>query len=124
MLQISTTKFKTTAVLQLEGQIVNGGSDNLRQVVRSLSGVNAVKLDLAQVSVIDASGLGLLLQLRQETEGKGRRFELANITTPIRRVLEMTRLDTVFRITSGVELFPAVAPRRQPIFSPALRSCA
>ena len=123
MLQISTRKFETTAVVHLQGQIGHGESDGLRRVVRSLPDVSAVKLDMGRVSIIDANGLGLLLALREQLVSKGRRFELMNVPRQIRRVLEMTRLDTVFRITSGVEYLPTVK-RRRPFVSPALRSCA
>lgn len=124
MLQISTKKFEATAVLRLQGQIVNGESDNLREVVRSLSGVDAVKLDLARVSIIDANGLGLLLSVRELVQAKGARFELANVSAQIRKVLQITRLDTVFRITSGVEYFPKRQTRPGLRVTSPLRSCA
>jgi len=95
----------------------------LEGVVQSLSGTNAVILDLARVSRIDAHGLGVLLELREQAQTKGIRFELMNVSKFLRGVLEMTRLDSVFQITSGVEFFPGVAAeRRQSITS--LRSCA
>lgn len=122
MLQINTRNLGTTTVLDVQGQIINGESDKLRKAVRSLSNVSSVKLDFRQVSVIDANGLGLLLSLREYAQSKGFRFELMNVTTQIRRVFEMTRLDTVFRITSSVEYLPNVT--RRPVgMSPALR-CA
>ena len=48
-----------------------------------------------------------MLELRQEAEEKGTRFELTNITNMVRRVLEVSRLDSVFQITPAVEFVAA-----------------
>ena len=123
MLRVQTKKLETIAVLCLQGQIVNGETEILRNAVQSLSEVNAVKLDLAQVTTVDAGGLGIMLALREQVEAKGIRFELTNVTSPVRKVLELTRLDPVFQITSAVEYFPAVScSRRAP--AATFASCA
>src|SRR4030095_8172653 len=127
MLKVQANNLGAVAVLRLEGQIVNGETDNLRSTVKSLSEVSAVKLDLARVTIVDAGGLGVMLQLREQAEAKGIRFELMNVTKRIGMLLELTRLDTVFRITSGVEFFPAVArsPRASLVVpGTRLASCA
>ncbi|MDQ5847015.1 MAG: STAS domain-containing protein [Acidobacteriota bacterium] len=117
MLKVHARNLGTVAVLSLQGQIVNGETEVLRNAVQSLSealpDVSAVMLDLARVTTVDAGGLGMMLALRQHAESKGSRFELMNVTPQIRRVFEITRLDTVFKITSTLELFPAVRRRRR-----------
>ncbi len=123
MLKIDAKNLGTATVLRLQGQIVNGETSILRTVVQSLSETSAVILNLAQVTTIDAHGLGVLLELRERTHEKGIRFELMNVSKPMSRVLEITRLDSVFQITSGVEFFPPVScEARAPLA--ALRSCA
>ena len=123
MLRVQTKKVESVAVLCLQGQIVNGETEILRNAVQSLSEVSAVKLDLAQVTTVDAGGLGVMLALREQVEAKGIRFELTNVTSPVRKVLELTRLDSVFQITSVVEYFPAVScSRRAP--AATFASCA
>lgn len=112
MLKVHAKKLGTTAVLNLQGQIVNGETEILRHAVQSLSEISAVKLDLAGVTTVDASGLGVLLALREQVEAKGIRFELMNVTRWVLRVLEVTRLNSVFQITSAVEFFPAVSRRQ------------
>ena len=110
-------------MLGLQGQIVNGETEILRNAVQSLPAVSAVKLDLARVTTVDAGGLGMMLALREQAESKGIRFELMNVPRLVRRVLEITRLDTVFRMTAGVEFLPAVTRgRRAPVTR--LASCA
>ena len=123
MLQVHAKNLGTVTVLCLQGQIVIGATENLRNVVQSLSETSAVILDLARVSTVDAHGLGVMLELREQTLEKGIRFELMNISEPLSRVLEITRLDSVFQITSGVEFFPQVS-RDSRARGAALRSCA
>ncbi len=123
MLKVHTQNIGTIAVLCLQGRIVNGETEILRDAVHSLSEVSAVILDLARVTTVDAHGLGVMLELREHAESKGIRFELMNVTKWVSRVLEITRLDSVFRITSGVEFFPAV-PRGPRASVATLASCA
>jgi anti-anti-sigma factor len=123
MLKVHVKNLGTAAVLCLQGQIVNGETEILRNAVDSLCETSAVILDLARVTTVDAHGLGVLLELRERTQAKGIRFELMNVSKPMSRVLEITRLDSVFEITSGVEFFPAVS-RDQNARLAALKSCA
>ena len=109
MLNVHVKNLGTVVVLCLQGQIVTGETEILRDAVQSVSEVSAVILDLARVTTIDAGGLGVMLQLREQADSKGIRFQLMNVTKQIGRVLEITRLDSVFQITSGVEFLPAVS---------------
>lgn len=126
MLNVNAKKFGTVAVLCLQGQIVNGETEILRNALYSLSEVNVVILDLARVTTIDAHGLGVMLALREQVESKGMVFELMNVTKWVSRVLELTRLDSVFRITPPVEYLPAVSQSRRASAVPlahAFRGC-
>jgi len=76
------------------------------------SNVDAVVLDLARVTAIDARGLGVMLELRRQSASQGMRFKLMNVNRFTRRVLEITRLDSVFEIVPKAE--PAMAPATQP----------
>jgi len=123
MLEISAKNLGTATVLCLQGRIVIGDTETLRNVVQSLSEPSAVILDLARVTMVDAHGLGVMLELREQTLERGIRFELMNVSEPMSRVLEITRLDSVFQITSGVEFFPQVSRDSRARLA-ALRSCA
>ena len=123
MLKVHAKNLGTVAVLCLQGQIVNGETEILRNAVSSLSETSAVILDLARVTIVDAHGLGVMLELRERTHAKGIRFELMNVTKQISRVLEVARLDSIFQITSGVEFLAAVSRDRRATVA-ALRSCA
>jgi len=112
MLKIQTRNLGNVTVLCLQGRIVNGETVALHDAVHSQSHVSAIVLDLARVNTIDASGLGMLLELRQQTEARGIRFKLMNVTKFVSRMLEVTHLDSVFEITSREELWPAISHAR------------
>jgi anti-sigma B factor antagonist len=127
MLKVNARNLGNVAFLSMQGQIVNGETEALRKAVHfqseAQSDVSTVVLDLSQVSIVDAGGLGVMLQLREQVQSKGISFKLMNVSKLVGRVLEITRLDSVFEVTSGVEFFPA-ASRRQPAPVMHLASCA
>jgi anti-anti-sigma factor len=117
MLKVQARNLGNVAFLCMQGQIVTGETEILRKAVRSQadarSDVGMVVLDFSQVSAVDARGLGVMLQLREQVQSKGIGFKLMNVSKLVGRVLEVTRLDSVFEISSGVEVFPAAARRPQ-----------
>jgi anti-anti-sigma factor len=123
MLKVHAKNSGNVAVLCLQGRIVNGETEILRNALDSLSEVSTVILDLARVTTVDAGGLGVMLELREQAESKGICFELMNVTELVGRVLEVTRLDSVFEIKSEVEFFPGVSRNRRASMA-ALAPCA
>ena len=109
MLKVHAKKLDAVEVLCLEGQIINGDTGVLRRAVDLASDASDVILDLSNVSVVDAHGLGVLLQLREQTLANGIHFELRNVSRSLYRLFEITRLDTVFEITPRVEFSPSIA---------------
>jgi len=108
MLKIHTRNSGNVAVLCVQGRIVNGETAPLRDAVNSQSRVGILVLDLGRVSTIDASGLGLMLELRRQSLAKGICFKLMNVTKLVGRVLEVTQLDSVFEIAPQAEILPAM----------------
>ena len=112
MLKVHTRNLGNVAVVCLQGRIVNGETSSLREVVDSQLNSSAVVLDLARVSMIDASGLGLMLALRRQAEAKGVGIKLMNVSKFVKQVFEITRLDTVFEVIPRVEPLPARSKAR------------
>ena len=108
MLKVHAKKLNMTEVLSLEGQLINGETETLRSAVQLASDISDIVLDLSNVTVVDAHGLGVLLQLREQTRANGVHLELINVNDLLSRVFEITRLDTVFGINS-VAFFPRLA---------------
>ena len=122
MLNVHTAKFGNVALLCVEGRIVGGETDALRNAVLAHVDTSVVVLDLAHVNTIDAGGLGVMLELREETESRGIEFRLEHVTQLVRRILEITKLDSVFNISGSKLPDAAICPKRAVVFEMA--ACA
>ena len=122
MLEVKIKKLGHLSLFCVRGKIVRGETDQLRSAVLAQDDASVVVLDLAGVNTIDASGLGLMLELREQTESKGIEFRLENVTKLVWRILEITKLDSVFKI-SGNDRPDVVVHRQPPVFLQML-SCA
>lgn len=113
MLKVEAEKLGTVTILHFEGRILNGiATTILRDSVLNQAGANTLILDFARVDLIDAGGLGALLELREWTQLMGIEFKLMNVIRRVRQVFEITRLDSVFDITSeDMVLSVATGPR-------------
>ena len=109
MLKVHAKKSDAAEVLCLEGQIICGDTDVLRGVVQLASNTSEIILDLSNVSVVDAHGLGVLLQLREQFIARGVHFELINLSKSLYRIFEITRLNTVFEIAPDVPFLRELA---------------
>src|SRR3984893_16209794 len=107
MLKVHSKNLGTVAILCLQGRIVRGETETLCNAVHSESGVTGVIFDLARVSTVDAGGLGLMLELREQTKSRGIDFKLMNVTKLVSVVLEITCLNSVFEVTSVAEVLAA-----------------
>ena len=114
MLKIYSKNLESVALLCLQGRIVNGATPDLRNAVNSQSDVTAIVLDLARVTTIDAHGLGVMLELREQIQSKGIRFKLMNVRPLVNRVLEITRLNSVFEVTTPEKIFAAASVGQTP----------
>jgi len=104
MLSVNIKKLGNVAVVCLRGQIVRAERKPLREAVNFQTDVAVVVLDLAGVTAIDAGGLGLLLELREQAQSRGIEFRIKNVTKLVKRVLEITRLNSVFETLSEARM--------------------
>jgi anti-sigma B factor antagonist len=66
-----------------------------------------VVLDMREVVMVDAAGLGMLTAAHLRAERVGRQVILRNCSNDIRRVFAVTHLNRVFHIDRSVELASA-----------------
>ena len=107
MLRVHTKNFGSIVGLCVQGRILVGETKALRDAVLSQSGIGTLVLDLARVDLIDAAGFGALLALRAETRSRGIKIKLVNVTQNVSQLLEITRLNSVFEVTSMSEVTTA-----------------
>jgi len=104
MLKVHAQRLGDVTILHLQGRIVTGETKVLQDAVSAASGFSAVVLNFARVTGIDAGGLGVLLQLRQQLQASRVEFRLMNVTLLVHQVLEITRLNSVFEVIAEADV--------------------
>lgn len=91
------------------GRLNMGGAPQLRQIVSETvaSGHNRVVVDMGQVEFMDSSGLGALVGSLKAARLAGGDLRIANITSQVRMVLELTGMNRVMTpYATTEEAFP------------------
>src|SRR4051794_20682334 len=92
-------------VLQLQGPIDVSQAMGLRDLLGAeIDSPSArVLLDLSNVTLIDSSGIGILVTAHRRADSQGARFGLAGATGTVARVFEMTRTNKLLSIYDNVD---------------------
>jgi anti-sigma B factor antagonist len=61
-------------------------------------GAKTLRLDLGELAFIDSSGLGALVAVHHHAVAAGATVELAGVSSQVRRLMQITRLDELFTI--------------------------
>lgn len=94
MLTVNLKISNNDAILHCHGRIVRGDEHAILCAALQQRGRNVI-LDLSGVETIDAAGIGALVSV----QAAGIYLKLMNPTEPVREVLRLTKLDTIFEIT-------------------------
>ncbi|MGA3171771.1 MAG: STAS domain-containing protein [Chthoniobacteraceae bacterium] len=88
------------SIISLEGEIDLHESPNVRESLRPYIERKAprVFVDMTEVSYVDSSGLAVLIDAMQRIANYGGKFGIIGIRPAVRNVLEIARLDQVFRL--------------------------
>jgi anti-anti-sigma factor len=97
-LKISTRKIHNTIIVDCYGDLVFGDETTLlrEQVKGLLTSSPWIVLNLRDVTFMDSSGIGVLIELHTSTKRVGGCLKLANIGKHIRDALTITKLILVF----------------------------
>lgn len=92
-------------VVVLAGEVALALAPALRESLATLisEGRTRIVLDLDQVTFMDSAGLGVMVYGMRRAEARGGRLRLAGPGCQVRRLLELTGLDT------AIEVFPDAA---------------
>ena len=93
MLSVTTHNVAETVVLRCQSRLVHGEESTLLCAAVHHHGRDVV-LDLADITAIDAAGIGALVSL----QAAGVYLKLMNPTEAVREVLRLTGLERVFEI--------------------------
>ena len=88
------------AIVSLDGEIDLHESPNVRETLRPLieKKVPRIYIDMSEVGYIDSSGLAVLIDAMQRIANYGGKFGLIALRPAVSTVMEIARLDQVFRI--------------------------
>ena len=101
MLRIDIQSGNSTATLICSGHLVLGvETETLRTMVQSRKEKNVI-VDLSGVEKIDASGLGLLVELQAWARENGRTLTLMNLSEDVWRLVILTKLYDALEISDA-----------------------
>ncbi|GMR12918.1 MAG: STAS domain-containing protein [Gemmatimonadota bacterium] len=97
------TKENDVTVVAVEGQLIVGNRQELKQTVLEEleSGERKFVVDFDQTGYIDSSGLGVLVSLSKKIREQGGELRLASLNEDLRTLFELTKLDTLFKIADS-----------------------
>lgn len=104
MLQSSLTKEHIT-VLKLAGSLDLGAEGKLKQILLDNipAPVKKVILDFKGVDFIDSACLGILVSVTRDLRAKGGDLCLCAVKSEVLSVLQITRLNKVFKVCKDAE---------------------
>lgn len=90
-------------IVEISGEVDLSWSSQIRsKILAALNDGGAVYVDLGDVSYIDSSGIATLVEGLQTAKGSQQRFVLVNVSSAVKNVLKLARLDKVFPIAEDV----------------------
>jgi anti-sigma B factor antagonist len=96
---VKTRQVGKVTILEPSGRLMIGATaDDFNQTLQDAitGGSLAVLLDCSQISFIDSQGIKVLVRGAISMERRGGKVKLLRLSPQVRRVLEITRLLTVF----------------------------
>ncbi|SRR6266481_2432348 len=100
-------------VFRCIGRIGFGECHILRHVVFSHPHIAIAVLDMAQVTKMDAAGLGLLVELRNWASAKRIQLKLLNLTPRVADLLNITQLTPIFDVCSVQDMIELLFREKQ-----------
>jgi anti-sigma B factor antagonist len=106
LMNLTTRHDGRVTILTVEGDLVIGEPETVfkRTVIRLLEeGHVHLLVDLTGVEFLDSSGLGALVRALTNSQKEGGQTKLLHAGPQVLKLLEMTKLDSVFEIHSDLE---------------------
>ena len=113
MLQLATQHSDDVTTIWCKGRIVLGDDLHRLKVAALSQNTPEVMLDLSSVNLIDAAGLGALVDVHKRFQCAGKEMELMNPTRFVSHIFRITCLDTVFHIVRAGQTAVARKNRRK-----------
>ena len=103
MLEITTHNLENATMFRCAGRITVEHADTLRRLVMKHAPSIAV-VDLAEITAMDAAGVGILVSLHWWAKTTGARLKLMNLTPRVEDLLDLLNLRSTFETCSVPEM--------------------
>jgi anti-anti-sigma factor len=113
MVHVAIQHSDDVTTIWCKGPIVLGDDLHRFEVTTLSQNTREVMLDLSSVELIDAAGLGALVDLHKRFQRAGRQMKLMDPTRFVSHVFRIIRLDTVFDIVRTQQIAMARTNRRK-----------
>ena len=99
-MSLETSSTNGFTIARLPTRLDAAAADAVRTELVSMLGAPGARLllDLSRVQFIDSTGLGVLVTAHKTAVAKGLKFALFALPDPVRSIVEVTRLHSVFDI--------------------------
>ncbi len=104
MLNVTVHDLADVTIIRCQGRLYAEDGAALRAAVQGRQLGPAAVLDLAEITALDAGGLGLLVSLQNRAAERGTKLKLMNLTPRVEEVLALTRLRGVLDVCSVQEV--------------------
>ncbi|MCB9040276.1 MAG: STAS domain-containing protein [Lewinellaceae bacterium] len=99
------TKQDNVQVLEVRNLLNEFANKEILQAVQLKmdEGFSDFVVDLKQVAFMNSVGLNFLIMLKARSNDKGGQVAVANVSTKVMELLEMTKLRPIFQVSNSVE---------------------
>lgn len=87
---------KGTNNIKISGEFDTSKKDEAKEILANLT--DSVTIDLSELEFISSAGIGILVMAYQNLKKQNKNFTLINLKPHIKKVFEVSLLDTVFNI--------------------------
>ncbi len=105
-MELSIREDGRVTIVSVSGDLVIGEPEAAfkREILRLLEdGKVDLLIDCAAVRIVDSTGLGALVRALTTSQNEGGQTKLLNVGPQLRKLLELTRLDSVFETFEDLE---------------------
>lgn len=106
-MEVRQKDFNGHRVLFLSGELDLACVREIRELIlASIDSGRHLAIDFSQVGYIDSSGIASLVEGFQRSRLADQGFTLLQLSDPVRKVIELARLDQVFEILDDADSLP------------------
>ena len=96
---IEVSESGTALVLRIVGELDAASRNSIEPaLLAAIVSAESVIVDLGELTFCDSSGVAMFIAAHQKASAEGTTLAVRNVLRPVRRVFEITSLDTVINL--------------------------